>query len=507
MDRNAIEDQIERLLNCAELDGKEQLKRLLGFLFERMESQAALQPARVIEELWPHHSGRKKTSSDLATVMSRLRRAIQAHYASAGKRDPIRIELPDRTVPSTNGTRGNRWITAEACPSVERLTPAEVAVAAAIETSHPVVSGQAGTKPWNLSFILIGAAVLGLGLLAALSAPVLEGNRAPQGVRMEGSVLTVLDGKGKELWHKSFPEGFWQDYYQQGVAARTWFGDLEGNGRTEILFLYHPSVNPRSHSTTLICYTDRGEERWRWTPGRALPEISFSPTVFETLAFAVTRATRASGARIILSSYHLPYYPNQIAVVDTNGKLISEYWHSGHLDYMNLADVDGDGKQEIVASGISNGYRQATLVVLDVDHASGASVETARPELQLHGMTAVRERFRILFPRSDLNKALSTYNRALEPEVKNGRIQIPVDECDQRPDCDVYYEFDNQLTLLSVKASDGFRSAHAEFFLKSRNNHKFSKSEEDRFRVLTCLSGCNVNVPGTDKGIDRQPKK
>lgn len=501
MDRNAIEDQIERLLNSAELDGKDQLKRLLGILFERMESQAALQPARVIEELWPHHSGRKKTSSDLATVMSRLRRAIQAHYATAGQSDPIRIELPDRTVPSSNGSRGNRWITAEACPSVETSPSAEVAVSATTQVSQLVASRKADTKPSTLSLTTIGAAVLGLGLLGALSAPVLQGNRVPQGARMEGSVLTVLDGKGKELWHKSFAEGFWQDYYQQGVAARTWFGDLEGNGRTEILFLYHPSVNPRSHSTTLICYTDRGDERWRWTPGRALPEISYSPAVFETLAFAVTRTTRGSGARIVLSSYHLPYYPNQIAVVNSNGKLISEYWHSGHLDYMNLADIDGNGKEEIVASGISNGYRQATLVVLDIDQVSGASVETARPELQLHGMTAARERFRILFPRSDLNKTLSVYNRALEPEIKNGRIQIPVNECDQKPDCEVYYEFDNQFKLLSVKASDGFRSAHAEFFLKSKSNHQFSQSEEDQFRVLTCLSGCNANAIGTDKGI------
>jgi hypothetical protein len=84
-------------------------------------------------------------------------------------------------------------------------------------------------------------------------------------------------------------------------------------------------------------------------------------------------------------------------------------------------------------------------------------------------MGAAKERLRILLPRSDLNQATVVYNRALEASVDRDRIQLPIRECDLVPDCDVYYEFDKSFNLLSVKASDAFRSAHTEFYLKAKS--------------------------------------
>ena len=491
IDRDALDEQIERLLKSSEFDGKDQLQRLLRFLFERIDAQAILKPARVIEELWPLHGG-KKTSSDLATVMSRLRRAVDAYYDSTGRADPIRIHLPNRATPPLNGLRGNRWITAELRDEGRFQPPlVEPKLETGVAASPAVLGATADSKRRTWKLAVMASMVVGLAVSAAIGLSVMQQDGRPEGARIEGSVFTVLNGKGRELWHKSFPLGFWQDYYQQGIATRTWFGNLNGSARSEVLFLYHPSVNPRSRSTTLICYSDRGEELWRWTPGKALAEISDSPNVYETLAFAVTRPKGNSGARIVLSSYHLPYYPNQIAILDASGRLVSEYWHSGHLDYMILADLDGDGNEEILASGIANGYRQATLVVLELDHVFGASLEPARPEVQLHRMGSPRERLRILFPRSDLSRTLFEYNRALEAEIRDRRIQIPVRECDQQPNCDILYEFDSRFNLLSVVASDPFRIAHREFYLNAKNKHDFNKAEENAFRAITCLSGCD----------------
>src|SRR5258708_39019554 len=95
-----------------------------------------------------------------------------------------------------------------------------------------------------------------------------------------------------------------------------------------------------------------------------------------------------SADRRFKSAY--PMGPNQIAVLDSNGKTISEYWHSGGLIDMVLADLDGDGREEIVATGIANGHdHQATLVVLDPDRVFGASTDV-RPEFQIHGMGAAQ---------------------------------------------------------------------------------------------------------------------
>ena len=312
----------------------------------------------------------------------------------------------------------------------------------------------------------------------------------PRSARLDGSTLIVTNTKGQDLWRKGFPDGLSTEYYSQGVATRTWIGDLDGDGHSDVLFLQHPAGSMTSHSTTLICYSDRGTQKWRWHPGRELPELEGNPATFRTVGLAVLKARPGERRRIVLSSTHMPQYPDQVAVIDADGKTISEYWHSGHLYSRTVADLDGDGREEILAAGISNGYRQATLVVLDPDRVFGASSEVARPEIQLHGMGNAQERLRLLFPRSDMNKTLSVYNQNEGIIVENGRTRLAVRECWQLPGCLIWYEFDKDFHLVSVEPDDQFRAAHAEFYLKLKENHPFTKEEESEFQRVRCLVGC-----------------
>jgi hypothetical protein len=212
--------------------------------------------------------------------------------------------------------------------------------------------------------------------------------------------------------------------------------------------------------------------------------------VFAITGLAILKASYGVTQRIVVSSDHLPYYPSQVALIDRNGRTISEYWHSGHLDFLALTDLDGDGRQEIVASGVANGYRQATLVVLDPDRVSGASVELARPELQIHGMGVAHERFRLLFPRSDLNLATSTYNAGKEITVSHGGIRVAVWECDLNPNCKVWYTFDQKMTLRSADPDDQMRDARAQFYRNSRNHPSFTDEDQKRFLKVRCIVGC-----------------
>jgi len=475
MDPTAIRDQIGRVLRSQNFANKGQLRKLLEILFQNMDSQSSLKPDQIIKELWPEET-RTKRSADVATEMNRLRRSLDAYYEGEGKNDPLRISLPNRSVSAADGTQEKRWIIANPRGTVkENLLHAQ-------------------DNPRRNLKRIVEIAALGIALLVAsfVFFRNLAVHDRPWSGRLDGATLSVLNEEGKPLWSKSFPDGFWPEYYGQGVAQRIRFDELEGDGRTNVLFLYHPAVGPRSHSTTLICYTDQGKEKWRWTPGKNLPELEGSPATFRTLGLAVLKPREKQSSRIVVSSYHDPSYPHQIAILDPNGKKLSEYWHSGHLDHLTLADIQGDGQEEIVATGISNGYRQATLVVLDPNQVFGASAEAARPEIQLRGMGAAAEKMRLLFPRSDLNQALSVYNMGEEATVDHGRIRFSVRECLQLSGCLIWYEFDKYFRLQSAMADDQFRSAHAEFYLKSKNPHSFTAGEEAAFQKIRCLVGCTT---------------
>lgn len=484
MDPALISGQIDRILHSQSLASKGQLRKLLEILHKNMESQATLKPEGVIRELWPSET-RTKSSADVATEINRLRHALESYYKDEGKSDPITIFLPNRSVHAPNGLQEKRWIAATPRGGIEEH-PSEAAGAPAppLNPAVPRVDPRRGLK--------IVCAAAAFGIVAFLAIRMLAADKRPQSGRLDGTTLTILNAEGKELWNKNFPDGFWRDYYDRRMAPGIWFRDLEGDGHTDVLLLYHPAVSPISHSTTLICYSDRGKERWRWTPGRALPELEGSPPTFLTVGLGILKSADGRPSRIVVSSYHQPFYPHQIAILDSNGKMLSEYWHSGHLDHLILADLDGDGRGQIVATGISNGYHQATLVVLDPDRVFGASAEPERPEIQLHGMGVAQERYRLLFHRSDLNTLLESYSIGEEATFENGKIRLAVLECTQDVGCQIWYQFDRNFHLVSALAGDYFRRIHKQFYLEHKVDHPLSAQEEAEFQQVRCLVGCKT---------------
>ena len=290
MDRDATRNQIGKILCSESFAGKNQLKKLLEVLFENMDSQTTLKPDRVIKELWPEDRGTKH-SADVATEMNRLRKALELYYSLEGHSDSIMIFLPNRSAPTPAAGKERRWIAAKPRDPIEGVPAAPVSPVLA---ELPVLSLPLAPPVHARKGLKLLSVTLALGFSIALGAHFAKRGQGtdgrPQAGRLDGATLIITNAAGDELWRKSFPGGFWREYYEQGLAPRIWFGDLEGDGSTETLLLYHPAVAPESTSTTLICYSDHGKERWRWTPGRALLETAEHSAIYTTFGFGVLRA-------------------------------------------------------------------------------------------------------------------------------------------------------------------------------------------------------------------------
>ena len=161
---------------------------------------------------------------------------------------------------------------------------------------------------------------------------------------------------------------------------------------------------------------------------------------------------------------------------------------------MVLADLDGDGKEEIVSSGVSEYDHQATLVVLDPERLFGASKEV-QPEFQIHRMGVAQERLRLLLPRSDLNRAMFQFNIATDPTVERGVLRFTVLECISPPGCRIWYEFDKNSQLISAFAGgNDFRSAHNRFYQTGKDAHTLGTEEQAAFQKVRCLVGCKSEL-------------
>ncbi len=458
MDRASVQEQVDRILHSTAFAGKSQLAKLLQVLFDRMDSQSTLKPDCVIRELWPDEI-KTKRSADVATEMNRLRKALEAYYVGEGAIDPVIICLPNRSPSADSGVREKRWIVAEA-----RVTD---------QQTSPLPTPRALSRR-RLKIIAAMAAVVILAIAVYLLVRTLIVADRPVSARLDGSTLIVVNAKGQDLWRKAFTDGFSTEYYSKGLAPRTWFGDLDGDAAPMSSSCTSPPQSPVPLlNADLLLKRGQGEMALESRPGVARSRRDSCD--IRDGCFRSAESGPWTPARIVVSSHHTPWYPNQIAIVSADGKTVSEYWHSGQFYFMTLADLDGDGRQEILASGVNNGYHLATLVVLDTDRVFGASTETVRPEIQIHGMGAAQERIRLLFPRSDLNKAVAKYNWGQEPTVEHSMISYPVAECESHPACFIWYQFDSNFHLLWARAGDTFLYAHAEFYRNDKANHPFTE--------------------------------
>ena len=246
--------------------------------------------------------------------------------------------------------------------------------------------------------------------------------------RVERNALIALDDRGRECWRNLLPYPLQEANSPELATIDTWVGDLDGDGRTEVLFAPHPLTGAQE-STPLICYNDRGVERWRFVnrqPVRTSAE-EFTP-IFGLARFLVTPRGPGLANVVLAASTHYLYYPSQVVLLAPDGRLLHEYWHSGHLNHLQAADLDNDGKTEFYLAGINNAWHAATLVVLDQDHFAGASQEPQAPDHQLLGFDPGTERSRIIFPRSCLNTTFDPYNPVATFSVNYGEILLQTSE-------------------------------------------------------------------------------
>jgi hypothetical protein len=236
---------------------------------------------------------------------------------------------------------------------------------------------------------------------------------------------------------------------------------------------------------SLFCFSQNGDVEWEFRPGRRVADKQkeFS-NIYYPAAFRVFRNKDSRRTKVVVSSNHSAFYPDQVAVLGTDGKLISEYWHSGHLLWMQSLDLDGDGTDEILLSGVNDGYRQATLVVFNQDKISGASVEPGGDFHQLQGFGAGTERAVVLFPKSCLSR-LEAFNRAAEIRVTETGFHVFVTESifEAAPHY-IIYEFDRNLQVRSVTLSAAYETRHKNLEAEGKLDHAFSPKEAETLKSL-----------------------
>jgi len=291
---------------------------------------------------------------------------------------------------------------------------------------------------------------------------------------VERRLLAVMNTQGEVLWQHDFADDLAIPGREKFWVPEPWLGDIDDDGEVETIF----AAVGRTRSA-LICYSQSGAERWRFTPGRAVKTRREDFRTFNIRNFQVFRPAVNKPPQLVAVSTNDPYYPCQIALLSSKGMVTSEYWHSGHIgttqSQLRVTDLDSDGKKEMLLCGISNSFKQATLVVLPSESLSGASVEEDQ-DYQLLGFGRPSERARILFCKSCLNRRLpAPVNWADAVQVLSDAVIVGVIEERDISGVGAMCFFDRRLAFKSIDILEQFQRRHQALFEAREIDHRFDR--------------------------------
>jgi hypothetical protein len=322
-------------------------------------------------------------------------------------------------------------------------------------------------RPFPVLFALAGLAAAAYFLFFRAPA----GPGVPADFRIAGAKLIVIDAKGRELWRHDtrLPDLEKEDVYRGRFQEKrsgadyipVWpyvmIRDINGDGRPEVLFSTQTISEDREG--TLLCFDDRGTELWRREAGREL-EFGGRPfrREYRIFGFNVDDYDGDGALEVLVLSHHKPDWPCQAVLFDPAGKLEGEYWNAGYLMDGAAGDVDGDGRNELVLSGVNNEYRRGCVAIFKAGGLRGGSpqLEAAfrSPDIGEGGQSAY-----ILFPKSDVHAAI---RQAGDPVNcfwihEGGGLTAMTNETQ------IYFDLGLNLAVRDVTLSNYFRDLHGKF--------------------------------------------
>jgi hypothetical protein len=316
---------------------------------------------------------------------------------------------------------------------------------------------EAPAKPRRPRISAIAAVLVLVALVAIGSVRLLTNHGPVAGIRVVQNALMAVGPDGREVWRHVFPHELESARYQPGGRGGFKIADLDNNGDVETLFV--DQALDRKPADHLVCFDSRGRIRWDFPPGRAVTDLALRqyPPPYFISNIAIVPERKAKTAKVIVTSNHNWSFPNQVAVLDgPTGRLLSEYWHRGHLYYILVADLNGDGEPEVLLGGVNDApeYARATLVVFDHRQISGASAgRDGKPQFQ--GMSQGSEKAIVRFPRTPLSAGVE-FNRVNGLDEVGGHVVVEVAEGMRVTDPFVVYELDRTLHPVNVGFSDDF---------------------------------------------------
>lgn len=329
---------------------------------------------------------------------------------------------------------------------------------------------------------LIGLTVVLIVLLLGGQRFLSSWDRMPRELKIVGNFLKVFNAGGKELWHYEFQSDFSSSNQQEisasSIQLYSIIDDLDGDQDLEVLFGIAGSED-KSLDGSIYCFSASGDLLWRFHDHpRMIYGVEEMDDYYRTNKLISYDFEGDGQEEIIVVFTNIPWYPCRLAILNTKGEVIEEYWHSGYISCMDIIDIDQDGTGEIVFGGTNNDYDQAILGILEYGFISGHSpVDDNNYKPQ--GITKGTERYYLRFPHWSSLVPLpdnARMNTIYLNDLGQNQIRVKISSSLFSNPPDMWYRLTYDLKSVEFGINDGF---YLSYFLKY--GHDINEDFTDEF--------------------------
>jgi hypothetical protein len=176
----------------------------------------------------------------------------------------------------------------------------------------------------------------------------------PHHLKIEGQTLVALSPEEKEVWRFLLPTAV--PPLDRPGSSPWAVADINGDGLNEVLY----SVQKPHENSSLLCIGPTGKLLWARQSGTPWATVGGKDPArkeFKVNLLGVLKYNRPDGGRIVEGSHSQGGFGMEVAVLRaSDGAMVARYLHGGWFDTMALADLDGDGDEEVILGGVNESF-------------------------------------------------------------------------------------------------------------------------------------------------------
>jgi DNA-binding winged helix-turn-helix (wHTH) protein len=296
--------------------------------------------------------------------------------------------------------------------------------------------------------------------------------------------ITAWDARQRVIWHYTFDHRV--STPRSGEDKwRTQIMDLDGDGSPEVLFAATTIDQPTgTGEERLYCFSAQGKLRWKYQPSikvRFNAKDLDGPWRFGQMLVLPNGQKRS----VWIVVDHAIRWSAFLIKLSPEGAAELQFVDSGIIYALQAVSTPRGGF--ILAGGVNNEYRSASLAVLRTDGPPSTSPQSkGAKEECIEGCPAGRPYRYLLFPPTEINRAsLLPYNSTDAIDAIAGRgATIQVTELEKPCTIDSFYELSDSMEPKTVFLGDNYDNVHREFERDGRLNHSLEKCHERRKPLL-----------------------